>query len=95
MERNYEVWYGYNFEREDETKRGVEANLAKIFGEKEWRIFDIWLNSTESFKQKRKSFLKESLNRMTENLNNMDELPKDIAQISRSLLHIKGGKQSI
>jgi len=99
IERNYEFWYTRNFEHEDEIKKGVEQNLAKIFTDKEWRIYDIWLNSEKIGLEKRpKSYLRDSLNRMNENLNDLSELPKDIAQISKTLFNVNRsalGKYSI
>jgi hypothetical protein len=94
LERNYEVWYAYNFEREEEVKHDVETNLASLFGEREWRIYDIWLSSGNSG-QKKKSYLKESLNKMNANLNEFEEFPKDIEKISRRLLQLEMNKASI
>lgn len=91
IDKNYEAWYSNNFERDEEVKRGVERNLARIFGEKEWRIYDIWLNSLDPSKRK-KSFLKESITKMTHNLNELEDIPKDIAQISRTLMQIEMNK---
>jgi len=89
------MWYKRNFEREEEIKQGVEASIADMFGEKEWRIYDIWVNDTSPNKSKKTSFLKDSLNKMTENLSNMEGLNKDIKKISSTLLNVKVGKASI
>lgn len=75
-------------------KHSVESNLAALFEEKEWRIYDIWLSGTKSG-QKKKSYLKESLNKMNANLNEFEEFPKDIEQISRRLLQLEMNKASI
>ncbi len=70
--------------------------MAAIFGDREWRIYDIWLNTSDAARQKQqKSYLKESLNRLNENLSNMEELPKDIEQISRTLVQSKVSKPAV
>jgi hypothetical protein len=89
------MWYKQNFEREKEVKQGVEGSIADIFGEKEWRIYDIWLNEASPNKGKKTSFLKDSLNKMTDNLNSMEGFNKDIKKISNTLLNIKVSKGSI
>lgn len=92
MERSYESWYRRNFEREEEIKQGVEMSIVGVFGEKEWRIYDIWLSDAPPAKGK---LLKNTLGKMSDNLNSMEGLNKDIKKISNTLVNMRAYRPSI
>lgn len=74
----------------------MEKNLGKLFGEKEWRIYDIWLGSgSESKKPRGKKYLKETLQKMGENLNEVGKAAGEVEDMSRSLFQVEVAKASM